>query len=196
MDMKLTDLAVVGYAEVIPDSMLPCVVPPVFASKGEPYKAYLPPYHMTDGVLCNAHEVSWAEAVRLAERDRITFLDLRFDAIPDFELWLDQHRQIHYQDDFDAELVLDRIADEKMREAEEAFAAGDFAEAERLSSVSANANDRNLAPFALQAAMDRLRGNHAGEAVMAEVATNRNCLEQFNALVAKYLHQRSEGEVE
>ena len=54
---NVEDLEIVGYADVLDETMLPSVVPPVFRIKAEPQRAFLPPYSLNAGFLCNATEV-------------------------------------------------------------------------------------------------------------------------------------------
>lgn len=184
--VKLIDLEITGYADVLPESMTPSIVPPVFRLKSNAGVAYLPPYHMNSGVLYNATEVSWREVEMLAEREKITLLNEPFPARPNWELWVDRSLQPHYQSRIETDKELDRIGREAMQQAELALGDGDLERAERNSSVAACANDRRPGPFALQAAIDRHRGNRAGEAVMAKVAASMCDAHEFEILVQYY----------
>ena len=184
--VKLIDLEITGYADVLPESMTPSIVPPVFRLKSNAGIAYLPPYHMNSGVLYNATEVSWKEVELLAEREKITLLNEPFPARPSWELWVDRSLQPHYQSRVETDRELDRIGREAMQQAELALGDGDLERAERNSSVAACANDRRPGPFALQAAIDRHRGNRAGEAVMAKVAASMCGAKDFEILVKRY----------
>ena len=184
--VKLIDLEITGYADVLPESMTPSIVPPVFRLKSNAGIAYLPPYHMNSGVLYNATEVSWKEVELLAEREKITLLNEPFPARPSWELWVDRSLQPHYQSRIETDKELDRIGREAMDQAEFALRGGDLEQAERNSSVAACANDRRPGPFALQAAIDRHRGNKAGEAVMAKVAASMCDAKDFEILVKRY----------
>ena len=184
--VKLTDLEIAGYADVVPISMTPSVVPPVFLSKSDPNRAYLPPYHMNNGFLYNAKEVTWREVENLVTAERITLLPGRLAAQPEFELWIDCAFKVHYQLETEVERELDRIGHHAMRDAEQSLRGGDLAEAERHSSTAANANDTKPGPFALQAAIDRHRGNQVGEELMAEVAGSMCEEKEFEILVEYY----------
>ena len=184
--VKLIDLEITGYADVLPESMTPSIVPPVFRLKSNAGIAYLPPYHMNNGVLYNATEVSWREVELLAQREKITLLKEYFPARPNWELWVDRSLQPHYQSRIETDKELDRISREAMHQAELALCGGDLEQAERSSSVAACANDHKPGPFALQAAIDRHRGNRAGEAVMAKVTASMCDAKDFESLVERY----------
>lgn len=167
---NLDDLEIVGYANVLKETMLPSVVPPVFRLKADTRRAFLPPYSFNAGLLCNATEVSQSELEELRDSREITLFPGAFPARPNFELWVDQSFQWHYKPLDEAAQTLHRIAHEAIKNAEDALRKGDLQQADRLSGVAISADDWRVEPLAIKAAIRRIQGNKAGENLMAELA--------------------------
>ena len=189
---NLDDLEIVGYADVLKETVLPTVVPPVFRLKADSQRAFLPPYSFNAGFLCNATEVLQPELEELRDSREITLFDDVFPAHASFELWVDQSFQWHYQPWDEAEQELRGIADEAIRKAEDALRRGDLQQAERLSGVAISADDRRVEPLAIKAAICRINGNRTGEQLMAELAAQALKGEPFNRLVGDYYASRQE----
>jgi hypothetical protein len=189
---NLDDLEIVGYADVLKGTVLPSVVPPVFRLKADSQRAFLPPYSFNAGFLYNATEVLQPELEELRDAREITLFDDVFPAHAGFELWVDQSFQWHYQPWGEAEQELRRIADEAIRNAEDALRKGDLQKAERLSGVAISADDRRVEPLAIKAAICRLNGNQAGEQLMAELAAPALKGKPFNGLVGDYCASRQQ----
>ena len=187
---NLDDLEIVGYANVLKETMLPSVVPPVFRLKADVQRAFLPPYSFNAGFLCNAAEVPRSELEELRDSREITLFDDAFPARAGFELWVDQSFQWHYQPLDTAKHELHRIADEAVQNAADALRRDDLLQAERLSSIAISANDRRVEPLAIKAAIRRLQGNKAGEQLMAELAAPALEERLFNLLVDDYCASR------
>jgi len=185
--IRLDGLQIIGYADVLAETMLPSVVPPVFQSKAEPNRILLPPYHMNAGFLYNATEVCEAELKNLADDQEVTLFSLPpWDAKKEYDLWVDQSFVPRYESRSKVTETLLSIADKNIAEAEEALRAGDLERADRLSGIAACADDRRLAPFAIQAAIERAKGNKAGEQLMAELAASIAGGHSFEATVNYY----------
>jgi hypothetical protein len=180
-------LEIVGYANVLLDTMLPSVVPPVFRLKGKPDEAFVPPYIFNAGFLCNATAISASELKALEQNQEITL----FDGDPlaarrDFELWLDQARQRHYEPRTQAHATLLALAIENIQKAERALQDGDTADAERFSSIALCADDRLVEPLAIKAAIRRLKKDPTGERLMTKIAAPRMSKSGFRTLVDSY----------
>jgi len=183
---KIDDLEIVGYANVLTETMVPSVVPPVFRLKADARRGLLPPYHLNRGFLWNATEVPDSELEELRDSDEITLFDGAFPARADFELWIDQCFRYHYQPEFEAEEELGRIATEAIQGAEGALRRGDIGQAEHLSGVAICADDRRVEPLAIKAAICRSKGDWAGERLMGELAAPRVKESLFRTLVDDY----------
>jgi len=133
--------------------------------------------------------VTHAELEELRDAEEITLFDAAFPARADYELWVDQSFQWHYEQRGEAERKLRDIADRAIKDAEEAFAGGDFEAAEHLSGVAISADDRRVEPLAIKAAIRRLQGNPAGERLMAELGAPA-LKDKFEVLVADYCASR------
>ena len=183
---ELNELEIVGYAEVLKDTMLPSIVPPVFRLKAGPRSALLPPYSFNAGLLCNAAEVLWPEVEALKEAGEITLFDEPIPAQPGYELWVDQSQAWHYEPREQVDKTLERIARSSIEQAEAALKTGDLSEAERLSGVAISADDRRVEPLAIKAAIRRMQSNASGEALMAELAAPALEGRLFGLLVTDY----------
>ena len=167
---NVEDLEIVGYANVFKETMLPTVAPPVYRLKANAQRALLPPYSLNAGFLCNATEVPGAELESLSDAREITLFDRPFPARRDFELWVDQTFQIHYEPLDVARKNLGGIADDAIAGAKQALREGDLQQAERLSGIAISADGRRASPLVIKAAIRRLQNNKAGERLMAELA--------------------------
>jgi len=166
--------------------MVPSVVPPVFRLKADRGRALLPPYHLNRGFVWNATEVPDSELEELRDSDEITLFDGAFPASSDFELWIDDAFQYHYQPEYEAEEELGRIATEAIQGAEEALRRGDIEQAEHLSGVAICADDRKMEPLAIKAAICRMKEDWAGERLMRELAAPRLTEGLFQQMVSYY----------
>ena len=183
---NVDDLEIVGYANVLEETMLPSVVPPVFRLKADPTRALLPPYSFNAGFLCNATEVWQSELEAFRDSREITLFDCAFSAHTDFELWMDRASQWRYQPRDEVNRELSRIAAEEIRNAEGALQRGDLQQADRYSSVAISADDKRVEPLAIKAAIRRAQGNKAGERLMAELAAPVLEERLFKLLVDNY----------
>jgi hypothetical protein len=184
---NVEDLDIVGYANVFKETMLPTVAPPVYRLKTNAQRALLPPYSLNAGFLCNATEVPGAELESLSDAREITLFDGAFAARRDFELWVDQSFETHYELLDVARKNLSRIADDAIKNAERALREGDLQQAERLSGVAISADGRRVEPLAIKAAIRRKQNNQAGERLMAELAAPALNENLFSALVSQYV---------
>ncbi|MCX6635815.1 MAG: hypothetical protein NT090_12160 [Acidobacteria bacterium] len=183
---RVDELEIAGYAEVLKETMLPSVVPPVFRLKADPRRSLLPPYSFNGGFVCNAAEVAPRELEALRDAREITLFDDPFPAQHGYELWVDQSFQRHYEHRDQAEANLGRIAAASIGQAEVALREGSLEEAERLAGVAISADDRRVEPLAIKAAIRRLQGNATGESLMAELAAPVLEDRLFSLLVTNY----------
>ena len=183
---NLDDLEIVGYADVLKETTLPSVMPPVFRLKADAQWALLPPYHLNAGFLYNATEIPRSELEELSGSREITLFDDAFPAHAGFELWVDESFQWHYQPLDEAKQELRRIADRAIQSAEDALRKGDLRQAERLSGVAISADDRRVEPLAIKAAIRRIDKNKTGEQLMAELAAPVLDERSFGVLVNDY----------
>ena len=189
---NLDDLEIVGYADVLKDTMLPSVVPPVFRLKADAQRTLVPPYFFNAGFLYSATEIPRSELEELSGSREITLFDDSFPAHAGFELWVDQSFKWHYQPLDEAEPELRRIADKAIQSAEDALRRGDLRQAERLSGVAISADDRRVEPLAIKAAIRRIQKNKTGEQLMAELAAPVLEERLFNLLVDDYCASRQQ----
>ena len=182
----VNELEIVGYAEVLKETMLPSVVPPAFRLRTDPGRALLPPYSFSGGYLCNATEVAPPELAALRDAREITLFDNPFPAQPGHELWVDQRFAWHYEPRAQVDKTLGQIATDSIRQAGAALKEGKLREAERLCGVAISADDTRVEPLAIKAAIRRMQGNTTGESVMAELAAPVLDERSFTQLVNNY----------
>ena len=180
---NILDLEVIGYATVLKDTMLPSPVPPVFRLRSDPDRILFPPYHFADGGVWNATEGSPHDLKRLRENDEVTLFDHPYPAQPDFDMWIDLQRQPHYEPRAQARETLRNIARENIQKARQAFAVGEFEEADRFCGVALSADDRLVESLAIKAALCRKRNDPTGERVMEKLASHTMTSEAFQQLV-------------
>ena len=184
--LPVEELNVVGYSDVLADTMLPSIVPPVFRLRNNPTHYFLPPYSLSGGYLCNAFEVSEHEIRELLNDGEITLFNEEIPAEREFELYVDQSFQHHYEPREIVKGCLAEIADRYFKEADEALIRRDFEEADRLASIAISADDKRLAPLVIIAAIHRARGDKAGEQLMAALAKPSVTEAMFRKMVDKY----------
>jgi hypothetical protein len=185
---NLDDLEIVGYADVLKETMLPSVVPPVFRLKADAQRILLSPYSFNAGFLYNAIEIPRSELEELNGSREITLFDDAFPAHAGFELWVDESFQWHYQPLYEVKQELRRIAEMAIQSAEDALRRDDLRQAERLSGVAISADDRRVEPLAIKAAIRRIDKNKTGERLMAELAAPVLEERLFNLLVDHYCY--------
>ena len=184
---NISDLEVVGYANVLKETMLPAVMAPVFRLKLDSNRLFVPPFSMRAGYLCDATELSVAEMDHLRDAGEVTLLESGFQARIDFELWIDQAWNVRYQPIVDAKRELSQISIKAIAAAETALGAGDIDLAERLSSTAGAADHRRLAPFALKAAIRVHQGKQSHARLMAKLVSNMVSEDEFRVQVDRYL---------
>ncbi len=179
----VNDLEIVGYANVLNASMLPSVVPPMFRLRAEPRRILLPPYAFNGGYLCNAAEVPADELQALADAGEVTLFPEPIAATADWELWVDESFQRHYEPQDAARGHLDQIAEISRAEAIKMFKQGNLVEADRLASVAISANDRKLDALVIKGAIRRARGNTNSELLMEDLARSMVDPANFRSMV-------------
>jgi len=183
---QIVDLEVIGYAEVLTKSLLPAIVPPVFALRSDPSVVLLPPYRINDGDLWNATSVSLSEAKSLAGAREITLNPRSIPAVVGYEMFVDQNFEVHYKPRYRVEDQLAAIFRENIDLAEKALAVGELDLAESHANVALAADDRILTPIVVKAAIRRANGNESGERLMAALVANRLSEANFRRLVDSY----------
>lgn len=167
---SVDELEIVGYADALSAEDLPATVPPVFHSRIDPEKYYLPPYSFSAGLLCDASEVLSAELLRLQQAEEITLFNHSLSARVNFELWLDQSFQPHYELREEARQHLNAIAEEALEKAEQALRDGALDEAESFAGTALSANDAQVNSLTIKAAICRFKNDGEGEQLMARLA--------------------------
>jgi hypothetical protein len=190
---QIGDLEIIGYANVLKETMVPSVVPPIFRVKAEPACIVFPPYTFSNGAVCNATEGTQHDLERLRCADDITLFDEPIPARLDFDLWVDQAMAAHYEPRGKVRVTLKTIATESIRKARQALAEGKLPEADRLAGAALSANDHLVEPLAIMAAVCRVRGDPTGEEVMVDLASGSLSAEAFGSLVAACLRNGADG---
>ena len=184
---RFEELIIVGYANVLAETMLPLIVPPIFRLRSDANRYFLPPYLYNAGYLCNATEAPESEINALHASGEITIFQETIQAQSGFEMFVDQQFQHHYELKETAKHLLAEIADKSIFEAEIALSRGEFDTADRLAGVAISADDRKLEPLVIKAVVRRVRRNAAGERLMATIARYAVSEILFNQMVDKMM---------
>jgi len=168
--LRLEELDIIGYANVLDETMLPSIVPPVFQMRSERNRNFLPPYLLNDRCLWNATEVTESEIRDLQAADEISLFQEPFPAQVDFELFVDLEFRPCYKLAGTARVELTAIADSSIIEADNAFRRGAFDEADRLAGIAISADYRKVTPLVIKAAVRRVRKDIDGERLMEVLA--------------------------
>lgn len=185
--LYINELEIVGYANVLTEAMLPSVVPPVFRLRADPDQAFVPPYLFNMGCLCNATQLSGSEVKSLAQNREITLFDgPPIEAQRDFELWLDQAGDRHYEPRQQADATLLALAQDYIQKAEEALKNNNMAEVERFCGIAVCADDRLVEPLAIKAVLRRRKNDQTGVQLMVKLAAPMMTERAFLRLVDSY----------
>jgi hypothetical protein len=161
---RLTDLEIVGYADVLTAPMLPAVVPPVFRPKSDPAIMATPPFAIQMNTVWSPRIVSAGEAEAMAYNRRITlFLDSPIQPSADHDLWLDENSQVRYAHRDERSAQFRAIHESAWRQALAAMESRSLDEADRFCNLALNAHPGFSDPYCLKAAICRLRGDLEGE---------------------------------
>lgn len=185
--LRLSELEITGYATVLKETMLPAVVPPVFRLIGDAERAFLPPYSLNAGCLCDATVVGLAELETLRNYGELTLFDEVIPASQGFELWVDLDFAWHYEERVSVERTLQSIANRNIAYAEQALRSGELEEAKRHCGIALSANDRMIDPLAIKAALHAAKDDAAGLRMTQKLAAKMVSAGAFNTLVDKYI---------
>ena len=130
--LDVSSLQIIGYANVLPASALPSIVPPVFQRKDNPDSILVPPYSFNNGrYLCDATEISASEFESLQSRFEVTPFSTPIDAQKDHELWVDQQGLPQYQSRRETKRLMNLIAKQELTKASTAFGNRELDDAEK-----------------------------------------------------------------
>lgn len=187
--IPLTELDVIGYADVLPQQKGPAIVPPVFRHRAQTDRCFVPPFRVSGTWLIGPQNISFDEAQELAREERLT-LSAHFQrpAMPDHQLWLDEKAQLHYEPIGDAKRALQNIHLNCLNAAIAALRAGNIEKARQQAGIALAANDRALEPRALIAVCNVLLGETAQAKFMQKSAERAGLnAESFSLLVKNYM---------
>jgi hypothetical protein len=188
-------LQVVGYADVLSNTVLPSIVPPIFAMTTDPDLILLPPFQIQGDSVWNAKVVSRAEAEAMQRAQEITLFEQPLSAHVDHQMYVDLDLCHHYLPKERADTALAEIASRNLHLAQAAFQRGDLEKAEKHAGIAFCADDRNVSPLVIKAAIRRLRNNRAGEQLMASIAAPWLDESDFAALVDRHLSEARSASV-
>jgi hypothetical protein len=157
--LRLDQLEIIGYADVLPGGKGPALPPPVFCDRQDHHHCFLPPFRIADEWLLSPRCVPLAEVQDLADDRRITlFKDAPRLARPGYQLWVGVDGGLHYEPSSEAKQNLRRIYKEHLDAATAALRRGRIDEAEEKAGIALAADDdTRLEPDALMAACHVLR---------------------------------------
>ena len=167
-EIDLSELEIIGYANVLAENTRPSIVPPIFQSKANPESIFVPPYTFRNGRLCDATEISPSELASLAHRREVTAFDAPRSAEKDYELWVDLEGQHHYETRRNARRALDAIAKESLAKALHELRYSQLESADRHSSVALLAAPKNMEALAIKIAIAEIKGSLDRKALLRE----------------------------
>ena len=184
--IPITTLEVIGYANRLADSMLPAVVPPVFRLKGDQERILLPPFVIRDGYVFGGTESNGAALQMFNEAGEVTLFAKPQEARPDFELWINLDKAVHYEAISDASAQLQNIAREHIIKAEEALLNADFNGAEECCRIALSADDRVIDSLAISAAIAQRNKRNGDAKLMEKMALGHVTAKGFDFMVRGY----------
>lgn len=190
--VPLSELEIVGYADVLSKDMVPFIVPPVFRFK-DSEKALLPPFDLVGAYVVDGVPSHISELQRLEEQRRITLLDTVIHAEAEHQLWLDEAMNPQYEPQDDAADHLQEKSLALGKQAIAAFKEGDQDTAARLAAQALAADDTHDGCWALVAAMHRLNDREEEEELITESALTRVLPDLFEEWVSYFVNLVSEG---
>jgi len=182
--IPLMELEVAGYADPRGSNMLPAIMPPVFRYKDEPSRVLVPPYAFASDHLCDATEIEANELERLCHAGEVEMLPEPFAAKPNHSLWQDETSRCYYEPSTAVRRKLDGIAAEKVKQAVSKLRSGELELADQLAGAAVSASGREMTPFAIKAAIYRVKNELSSAGVMQELSGAD--AQAFQALVGRY----------
>ncbi len=184
---KITDLEIIGYGNVLKESMLPSVVAPVFRRLDNRDVVIFPPYSFDGGFVLRETEGNQQDYSRLVDARQITRIENAIPAVAGHELWIDQNLHPQYEARARVTEKLRSIAFESIKRAKAALRERNFPETERFCGVALSADDRLVEPLAIKAAVARSKNEAPRERVMEKLASTMMTAEAFAVLVAGFV---------
>ena len=170
---SIDTLEVVGYADVLTDSHIPSIVPPVFRSKEHQDRFLLPPFAIRGNMVCGAVVSNRAEFDFLIQTGRITgFVDHPIPGRINCTLWVDEWRKPHYERDTRAEKNLQKLSEQYYNEAETCIKEGEIDQAEQFCNKAISANGNHISSWAMKAGILLTRGQQDRADMLAETVTH------------------------
>ncbi len=168
---NLKDLEIVGYAESLPDDLLPAVVAPIYRVREDDDTLLMPPFdaHQGDKVK-TTHVRRRAELDRLVGNEQATGIDKSIPAAPGQLLWIDESRRPHYQSAEQVRSHFQYLATAYLGLAREALILQRFDHADKLAQKAINADNRSLDAVLVAAVVERMRGNNDVLDVLSDIA--------------------------
>lgn len=189
--LDVSSLQIIGYANVLPASALPSIVPPVFQRKDNPDSILVPPYSFNNGrYLCDATEISASEFESLQSRFEVTPFSIPIDAQRDHELWVDQQGRHQYQTRLETRRRMNQISAQELAKASTAFRNGQLDDAERHTSVALLADEQNFEALAIKIAIAQVKRDRASQDTLLELVPQYS-LRAINSLVDELCRQHA-----
>jgi hypothetical protein len=184
---SIASLRIVGYANRLTPETVPSVVPPLFQVATDQDIFLLPPFVIHNGFVCDASEKTAAEISALNHSEEVTLFKRAFAAQADFELWIDEKGKARYEPISEAEGHLQEIAETHIQLARSALKKGDYEQAEDDCRIALCADDSQIEPLAINAAIARKKHDAGEEQLMEEFAKGRITPSGFKSLVDRFL---------
>jgi len=189
--IPVSELEIIGYADVLPPDTPPRKVAPIFRYKAESDRFLFPPFRLIDDQVVNGTVGTRHDLDRLVANAQATPLPDPIPTCPSGVLWIDENLAPHYGPQRDMLAELRNLAREKYRAAKNAFANAQYDAAQHLARHAFAADERLWLALALQAAVDRLRQDHDGVVALKTIAADLVDPEDFDQEVEHLAHSLS-----
>lgn len=187
--LRIDQLLVIGYADVLPEGKGPAVVPPVFQLKDQRDKFMVPPFTIVGEWLAGHQAIDLAELKSLSASGEISLLEngKEQEACPDYLLWVDDEGNVAYQPLIEARQGLRLVGMKHLEIATEALKLGEIDRAEKHAGIALGASERDLEPRCILAACYQQRGDAKALQVITKSALSAGfSLRSFETVVAAY----------
>lgn len=192
----IQDLEIVGYANTLAPEQTPTVVAPVYRAADGSGGLLFPPFDHYDAFVVGGTAGTEDDLDSLVSRGKATRLALPIPARSDHELWIDHDLHPHYGNGEEVEDHLRRVATSAIEAAEAALRSRDLAAADAACTEALAADDGQIAPLAIKAAIRGLQGQFRHASLFRDLAARFCNASDFDALVHRYRSLASSGKLD
>lgn len=184
----ISDLEIVGYADVLTGDTVPSVVAPVFRFVDDGVTFLYLPFRIDGETVYGGTLIDFNEYKKIVDHGMATWIDGSIAAKTDYCLFVDQKFRVKYYPSSRIDRLFDRYARIRLGDAECFIKSRNLVAAEECCRDAMVVGRRNLDVLVLVAIIHQLSGDEVGRQLMVECADGLSCShDEFNKLfVEKY----------